>query len=172
MRRLPGLRLLPAKVLRPQIHPPIIRRPVLATLAQTTAHASAEAKFNPCSDFYRTKMDLGFFSCDWEHFSFRQFFAAAPQWHGVTELEFLVKHFPHVQGTIFPLAYLSVAGPCIVFEAGGKYHFLSTTTEFLESFDGAFASDDEFLAAFTRPPHIRGMVHEFPEDMDDVGSNW
>ncbi|KAF7336466.1 hypothetical protein MSAN_02300800 [Mycena sanguinolenta] len=158
-------RRLPPRI--PAFHyPPGIRRS-LATLAQTTVQAPGVHKTS-CLDFYRTSIDLDPFSCDWDHFPFRRFFNVSSDWYDLTEMEFFVKRVANIQGTIRPLAYLPICDPCIIFEAGRKYYCLNTCTDYFEYFGGDFASDDRFLAALNGDPPIRGTIHDFPDNIDDL----
>ncbi|KAJ6484076.1 TAP-like protein-domain-containing protein [Mycena sanguinolenta] len=143
----------------------IIHRP-LASVAQIMADARAET-MSFYADFHRTNLDIDPLSCDWENFIFRRLFTVRPDWHDLTELEFLVTHLAKVPGKIRPLAYLPVQQPCLVFEAGGKYHFLNGAMDYVESFNGNFASDNDFLLAATkRPETISGTKHWLPDDLD------
>ncbi|KAF8171232.1 hypothetical protein K438DRAFT_2024116 [Mycena galopus ATCC 62051] len=121
----------------------------------------------PRDSLYRTKLDLHPYSCEWEKFLDWRFFYISPEWHDLASMEFFIQRVCKIRGTIRPLAFLPVPGACIAFKAGGKYYYLDTCKDFLERFDGKFASDDEFLAEFTRR-RITGKVYRFPDDMDKL----
>ncbi|KAJ6512489.1 hypothetical protein C8R45DRAFT_960572 [Mycena sanguinolenta] len=163
-----ALRLMPTRVFHTRVLRdfPIIPRS-LATVAGPIAHARTRNK-GPCAEFYRTQIDLGPFSCDWDHFVFSEFFTVGREWYDLTKMEFFVKRVMKIGGTIRPLAFLPVQDPCIVFEAGGNYYFLDTCTSYVEDFGGNFASDDGFLAAFTRPPRVTGKKYRFPKTTDEL----
>ncbi|KAF8128047.1 hypothetical protein K438DRAFT_1948899 [Mycena galopus ATCC 62051] len=116
---------------------------------------------------YRTKLDLGHFSCDWDKWN-RIFLDVPPKWYDLTMMEFFVKRVAKVPGTIRPLAYLPDVDPCVAFEAAHKYYYLNTVSDYLESFGGDFDSHDDFLAAFTSYPPIKGAVHQFPDDTEEL----
>ncbi|KAJ6447598.1 hypothetical protein C8R45DRAFT_1047486 [Mycena sanguinolenta] len=160
-----ALRLMPTKLFRLQIsafhNMPTIRRS-LAAVHQIPVYAPAVPE-NPCAQFYRTKLDIGPFTCDWQNFPFSHFFTASREWHGLSEMEFCVESVLEIQGTIRPLAFLPVQDPCIVFKAGGNYYYLETCTGYVEDFGGDFASDDDFLAVFSHPPFVTGKRYWFPE---------
>ncbi|KAF8171235.1 hypothetical protein K438DRAFT_2024117 [Mycena galopus ATCC 62051] len=124
----------------------------------------------PCDSFYRTKLDLHPYSCEWERFSDWRFFYISAEWHDLTRMEFFIQRVCNVRGTIRPLAFLPVptGDACIAFKAGGKYYYLDMYKHFLERFGGKFASDDEFLAEFTRRPRITGRVYRFPDDTNKL----
>ncbi|KAJ6447599.1 hypothetical protein C8R45DRAFT_1224857 [Mycena sanguinolenta] len=170
MQRLPALRLMPTRVFRPHMsslhHSPIIRRS-LATVAQNTLHAAAVDN-DPCAGFYRTKIDIGPFSCHWEHFLFSEFFAVSQEWHDLSEMEFFVKRVMKIGGTIRPLAYLAVQDPCIVFEASGNYYFLDRCTNYVEHFGGHFVSDENFLTALGHTPRIVGKKYWFHNTTNEL----
>ncbi|KAF8171231.1 hypothetical protein K438DRAFT_2024115 [Mycena galopus ATCC 62051] len=165
-----------AKVLfRPQypaLHYSFTSRRLLATVKETSAPGTSDGapseiveKF-PRASFYRTKLHLRNYSCQWEEFSDWRFFCISPEWHDLTEMEFFIKRLCKVRGTIRPLAFLPFPEPCIAFEAGGMYYYLDTCRDFLERFGHNFASDDAFLSAFTRRRRILGKLYRFPDDTD------
>ncbi|KAF7358577.1 hypothetical protein MSAN_01196000 [Mycena sanguinolenta] len=145
-----------------------IRR-LFATVNQTTAPSQIVEKY-PRASFYRTKLDLRPYSCDWAKFPDWRFFTISPEWHDLTNMEFFIQRVCKIRGTIRPLAFMPIPDACIAFEAGGKYYYLDTCKDFLERFGGNFASDDEFLAAFTRRPRIGGALYRFPDDTDRLYS--
>ncbi|KAJ7256736.1 hypothetical protein C8J57DRAFT_1344205 [Mycena rebaudengoi] len=171
-----GLRALRQLALRPPI--PTLHHPMvygaLSTLPQSTVPATPDVcdgvVKNPCLNFYRTKINLGPFSCDWEKFLAWRFFAVSSDWHDLTEMDFFVKRLFKIPGTIRPLAFLDYYEPCIVFEAGGEYCYLDTgSNDYLIHYGHAFASEDDFLAAFIhRHPPLEGTIHEFPDDTEDL----
>ncbi|KAJ6495029.1 hypothetical protein C8R45DRAFT_926964 [Mycena sanguinolenta] len=121
------------------------------------------------ADFYRTKIDIELLSCDWKDFIFPRIFTVSPKSHDLTDMEFLVNSLAEVLGKIRPLEYLPVQAPCVVFEVGGRYRFLNGTMDYVESFSGDFASDEEFLLAATeRPESISGTKNFFPDDLEDL----
>ncbi|KAJ7251668.1 hypothetical protein C8J57DRAFT_1352228, partial [Mycena rebaudengoi] len=145
-----GLRALRQLALRPPI--PTLRHPIvygaLTTLPQSTVPATPDI---------------------WDGVV-KQLFAVSSDWHDLTEMDFFVKRLFKIPGTIRPLAFLDYYKPCIVFEAGGEYCYLDTgSNDYLIHFGHAFASQDDFLAAFIhRHPPLEGTIHEFPDDMEDL----
>ncbi|KAJ7047785.1 hypothetical protein C8F04DRAFT_1060114, partial [Mycena alexandri] len=118
---------------------------------------------------YRTDLDLNVFSCNWDKWNSSYFIDIDPSWHDLSMMEFFVKRVAKVPGTIRPLAFVpNVPDPCVAFEAAGKYYYLNTAADYLERFGGGWESHDAFLAAFTRKPSIKGAVHEFPDDTEDL----
>ncbi|KAF8128336.1 hypothetical protein K438DRAFT_1789558 [Mycena galopus ATCC 62051] len=124
---------------------------------------------NPCLNFYRTKIDLDFFSCDWENYIAEHFFAVSSYWHDLSEMDFFLRRIFKIPGPIRPLAFLDYYEPCILFEASGEYCYLDTgSNDYLIHYGHAFASPDEFLAAFTHPDSpLEGTVYKFPEDTEE-----
>jgi hypothetical protein len=90
-------------------------------------------------------------------------FAVPPNWHGITEIDFFVKHIYniHDQGTIRPLASLPAMDPCILFEAGGEYYYINFCNDFLVRHGSDFASPDDFLR---RREEFEGVTEELPAD--------
>ncbi|KAJ7467561.1 hypothetical protein FB451DRAFT_1258870 [Mycena latifolia] len=161
---------------RPQIlpfrHSKITRS--LSTVSQTSTSAQPADKKKTrrererFAELYRTKLDLHPFSCDWEKWQHQIFLDVHPMWYDLTAMEFFVKRVAKVAGTIRPLAYLPGVDPCVAFEAAGKYYYLNTASDYLERFGGDFDSHDDFLAAFTRYPPIKGAVHQFPDNTEEL----
>ncbi|KAF8183211.1 hypothetical protein K438DRAFT_1766895 [Mycena galopus ATCC 62051] len=138
-----------------------------AALVKEPGYQIVEKVGYPRASLYRTKLHLRPYSCEWEHFSDWRFFCISPEWHDLANMEFFVQRVCKVRGTIRPLAFLPFPDACIAFEAGGQYYYLDTCRDYLERFGGNFASDDEFLAAFTRR-RIIGSIYRFPNDTDDL----
>ncbi|KAF7368107.1 hypothetical protein MSAN_00876900 [Mycena sanguinolenta] len=114
--------------------------------------APAEHFMNPCLDCYRTEIDIDPLS-----------------WYDLSEVEFFVQRVMKIQGTIRPLAFLPESQYlCIVFEAGSNYYSLDTCNDCWKDFGGDFASDDEFLVAFTGPARVSGKKYYFPDDTNEL----
>ncbi|KAF8181235.1 hypothetical protein K438DRAFT_1768068 [Mycena galopus ATCC 62051] len=144
-------------------------------IAPTTEGVRAGVEKNPCLDFYRTKMNLRPFSCDWDNFDEWTFFTVPTGWHDLTEMDYYVKRVFNLPGTIRPLAFLDYQEPCIAFEADGEYYYIDTASnEHLAHFGSNFTSDDHFLRAFIhgRPHPVRGTIHEFPDTSDLYAAVW
>ncbi|KAJ7222543.1 hypothetical protein GGX14DRAFT_429031, partial [Mycena pura] len=176
--QLEGLRALRRLALRSptlSLRHPILHRP-LATVSKTFPPTKKGVRVgverNPCLDFYRTKIDLAPFSCDWDKFSDWHFFTVPPEWHDLTEMDFFARRVYKLPGTVRPLAYLmDTPEACIAFEAGGEYYYLDTASRnFLVCYGGDFTSHDSFLTAFIhdRPCHLEGTVHKFPDNVGDL----
>ncbi|KAJ7207163.1 hypothetical protein GGX14DRAFT_698292 [Mycena pura] len=140
------------------------------TLSKTTATAFFDEDTDPnsrrniCANFYRTKIDIAPFSCDWDKWSEYGVFLLGPGWHDLTEFDFYVKRLLNIPGTPHPLAFLPYGpDPCVVFEASGEYYFLNLCKDYLERFGGDFASDDDFLA---RLPHATGKRKWLPKNTE------
>ncbi|KAF7357138.1 hypothetical protein MSAN_01308300 [Mycena sanguinolenta] len=144
----------------------------LSTVSQTSTSAQPVDKTRRerkrFAELYRTKLDLHAFSYDWEKWQHQIFLDVHPMWYDLTAMKFFVKRVAKVAGTIRPLAYLPGVDPCVAFEAAGKYYYLNTASDYLERFGGDFDSQDDFLAAFTRYPPIKGAVHQFPDDTEEL----
>ncbi|KAF7357127.1 hypothetical protein MSAN_01307000 [Mycena sanguinolenta] len=161
---------------RPQILPfrnsQITRSLCTVSQTSTSAQPANERKTRRerkrFAELYRTKLDLHPFSCDWEKWQHQIFLDVHPMWYDLTPMEFFVKRVAKVAGTIRPLAYLPGVDPCVAFEAAGKYYYLNTASDYLERFGGDFDSHDDFLAAFTRYPPIKGALHQFPDDTEEL----
>ncbi|KAF8157377.1 hypothetical protein K438DRAFT_1986690 [Mycena galopus ATCC 62051] len=155
-----GLRAVRQLTSRPPL--PALRQPIVypaLAIPQSTAPTTRRTPIwdqKPYLNFYRTKIDLGLFSCDWENNLAGDFFAADFQ-----------NSRPH---PIRPLAFLDYYEPCILFEASGEYCYLDTgSNDYLIHYGHAFASPDEFLTAFIhRHTPLEGTVYEFPEDVEDL----
>ncbi|KAF8171217.1 hypothetical protein K438DRAFT_2024108 [Mycena galopus ATCC 62051] len=156
----------PVRLSSVHVRPGIISRRLKQTSALVNEVGYQIVEKYPRASFYRTKRDLRPYSCAWKEFSDWRFFCIHPQWHDLTDMEFFIKRLCKVPGTIRPLAFLPLPDACIAFAADGKYFYLDTCKDFLERFGGRFASDDEFLEAFTRRPRITGKVFRFPDDTD------
>ncbi|KAJ7303078.1 hypothetical protein DFH08DRAFT_904299 [Mycena albidolilacea] len=139
-----------------------------STSAQPVDKRKTRRKRERFTELYRTKLDLHPFSCDWEKWHHQLFLDVHPMWYDLTAMEFFVKRVAKVTGTIRPLAYLPGVDPCVAFEAAGKYYYLNTASDYLERFGGEFDSHDDFLTAFTRYPPIKGAVHQFPDDTEEL----
>ncbi|KAJ7194242.1 hypothetical protein GGX14DRAFT_404866 [Mycena pura] len=121
------------------------------------------------AELYHTKLDLNLCLCDWEDWHDQMFLEVPLEWHDLTLMEFFIKRIAKVPGIICPLAYVpDVLDACVTFEATGKYYYLNTAADYLEHFGGGFYSHDDFLAAFTQDPPIKGTVHHFPCDMEEL----
>ncbi|KAJ7222273.1 hypothetical protein GGX14DRAFT_428365 [Mycena pura] len=140
-----------------------------STSAQPANKKKTRRKRERFAELYRTKLDLNLCSCDWEDWHDHTFLEVPPEWHDLTLIEFFVKRVAKVPGIIRPLAYVpDVPDACVAFEAAGKYYYLNTAADYLERFGGGFFSHDDFLAAFTRDPPIKGVMHQFPPDIDEL----
>ncbi|KAJ6473677.1 hypothetical protein C8R45DRAFT_1103368 [Mycena sanguinolenta] len=109
-------------------------------------HTEVLCRLLPYRDRHRTLL------CDWEDFISSRIFTVSPEWHHLTESEFLVKRLAKVPAKIRPLA---------------KYHFLNGTMDYVKSFNGDYASDKEFLVTATkRPESISGTKIFFPDNLE------
>ncbi|KAF8139449.1 hypothetical protein K438DRAFT_1995990 [Mycena galopus ATCC 62051] len=149
--------------LRPPL--PGLRHPIV----YPALAAPVSVDLNPCLRVYRTKIDLGLFSCDWENY------AAGPvtsYWHDLTELDFYVRRLFRIHGPIRLLAFLDFYELCILFEASGEYCYLDTggnDCQCLVHYGHAFESPDEFLTAFIHgDPPLEETEYKFPEDTEDL----
>ncbi|KAJ7062253.1 hypothetical protein C8F01DRAFT_127274 [Mycena amicta] len=142
----------------------------LSTVSHSTSTHPADNLKKPFAEPYCSKLDLRPFSCDWDSWSHYWSLEINEGWYDLSEMEFFVRRVAKVPGTIRPLAFLDGVDPCIAFEADGKYYWLNTASNYLESFGGDFSSDDAFLLALTKPPHIDGAVYWFPNDTDNLYS--
>ncbi|KAF8181237.1 hypothetical protein K438DRAFT_2021208 [Mycena galopus ATCC 62051] len=158
----------------------IIRR-ALGTVSKpidippTTEGVRAGVEKNPCLDFYRTKMNLRPFSCNWDKFDEWAFFTVPSGWHDLTEMDYYVRRVFKITGTIRPLAFLDYYEACIAFEAGGEYYYIDTgSNDHLVHFGSDFTSDDNFLRAFIhrRPHPLKGTIHKFPDTTDLYEAVW
>ncbi|KAF8139446.1 hypothetical protein K438DRAFT_2030561 [Mycena galopus ATCC 62051] len=168
-----GLRAVRQLTSRPPL--PALRQPIVypaLAIPQSTAPTTRTPIWDqkPYLNFYRTKIDLGLFSCDWENNLAGDFFAVTSFWHDLTEMDFFLRRIFKIPGPIRPLAFLDYYEPCILFEASGEYCYLDTgSNDYLIHYGHAFASPDEFLTAFIhRHTPLEGTVYEFPEDVEDL----
>ncbi|KAJ7051805.1 hypothetical protein C8F01DRAFT_638262 [Mycena amicta] len=141
--------------------------PLSRTVSNSTkkTRRKREVFAEPC----RTDLDIHPFSSDWDNWQHPSFMEVSLGWHDLSEMEFYVKRVGKVPGTIRPLAYYpELPVPCIAFEAAGKYYFLNTAADYLERFGGSFRSHDDFLAAFTEDPPLRGARQEFCRDVMEL----
>ncbi|KAJ7467436.1 hypothetical protein B0H11DRAFT_2239440 [Mycena galericulata] len=139
-----------------------------STSAQPADKKKTRRKRERLAEPYHTELDIYPLSCDWEKWRHNSFLEVHWTWYDLTMIEFFVRRVAKVAGTIRPLAYVPNVEPCVAFEAAGKYYFLNTAADILERFGGGFDSHDSFLAAFTRDPRIKGAVHQFPNDTEEL----
>ncbi|KAJ7062246.1 hypothetical protein C8F01DRAFT_1284731 [Mycena amicta] len=146
---------------------------IQSQITRSIATRRLAAKNPPFAEPYRTTLNLHPYSCDWHNWTHYDFFDVYDGWYDLSEMEFFVRRLAKVSGTIRPLAFLGDAvDPCLAFEAAGKYYWLDTASSLIERFGGRWSSHDAFLAAFitTQPPVLKGAVHEFPYEADELFS--
>ncbi|KAJ7510822.1 hypothetical protein B0H11DRAFT_2269348 [Mycena galericulata] len=151
-----------------QITRPLSTVPQTSTSAPEPAVKKTRRKRERFAEPYRTTLNLHPYSCDWENWQHHPFLDVHPMWYDLTMMEFFVRRVAKVTGTIRPLAYLPGVDPCVAFEAAGKYYYLNTASDYLERFGGGFSSHDAFLVTLTWDPPIKGAVHQFPDDTEEL----